>query len=165
MEMTQAPEGVPDTSGISEVTNARIKALLERAQEPLPAEETTVCAPQIGKEATEGTKKVPGLIEVLTLSDVSRSGVEEMTLGAGSGKKGALGQGVWWRVEHPGADGWHYLAGELTAKNGARVRAIALGAECDELPDHLKGWAQKVDDYFVVLIDARTGSVLPEDAC
>ena len=168
MEMPQDSGAAPgtaarETGGEAEETNARIKALLERAQLPVKTGEEAPVAPE-SKKAPE-VKKVPELIEVLSLSDVLRSGVEDGTLGAGSGKKGALGKGVWWRVEQPGVDGWHYLAGELTAKNGARVRAIALGAECDELPDHLRGWAQKVDGYFVVLIDAMTGAVLPEDAC
>ncbi|MFZ5975417.1 MAG: hypothetical protein ACOYU3_08420 [Bacillota bacterium] len=107
----------------------------------------------------------PELIEVLSLSDISKSGVEDGLMGEGSGRKGVLGKGAWWRVEQPGVQDWHYLAGELTAKNGARVRAIALKAECDELPEHLRGWAQRTEDYFVVLIDAKTGTVLPDDAC
>jgi hypothetical protein len=169
MEMPDGLEAEPEaetaheTDGEAGERDARIKTLLESAMEPA-GEEAPPELPN-DKEAPEPKKKTPDLIEVLSLSDVPRSGAEESALGEGSGKKGVLGKGAWWRVEQPGVDGWHYLAGELTAKNGARVRAIALEAECDHLPDHLRGWAQKVDDYFVVLIDAKTGAVLPDDAC
>jgi hypothetical protein len=169
MEIPDGLEAEPEaaaaheTDGEAGERDARIKTLLESAMEPA-GEEAPPELPN-DKEAPEPKKKAPDLIEVLSLSDVPRSGAEESALGEGSGKEGVLGKGAWWRVEQPGVDGWHYLAGELTAKNGARVRAIALEAECDRLPEHLRGWAQKVDDYFVVLIDAKTGAVLPDDAC
>ncbi len=165
----QKPPFAPAAPGTA-APDARIQALMDKAQPP--ENEALLSEPPLPLAGMpeqapnkKGGQMSPELIEVLALSDMSNSGVEQGLLGEGSGRQGLLGKGVWWRVEQPGVQDWHYLAGELTARDGRRVRAIALKDECGALPDHLEGWAQKAEDYFIVLIDVKTGTMLPETAC
>ncbi len=167
MEIPDGLEAEPEaaaaheTDGEAGERDARIKTLLGLWSPP--GKRRRLSCPTIRKRRNR--KKGPRPYRGAFVIGRSPFRCGKSALGEGSGKEGVLGKGAWWRVEQPGVDGWHYLAGRLTAKNGARVRAIALEAECDRLPEHLRGWAQKVDDYFVVLIDAKTGAVLPDDAC
>ncbi len=105
------------------------------------------------------------LIEMMKNADMSNTKVEHQLIGEFSGREGVLGQGVWWKVEQPGINDWHYLAGELMAKDGSRVRGIAMKAEVDYLPQHMVEYAKKIEEYYVVLIDVTTGKLLPIDAC
>lgn len=116
------------------------------------------------KDGNVGNEKQK-LMEMMINADMSNTKVEDQLIGEYSGREGVLGQGVWWKVEQPGINDWHYLAGELMAKDGSRVRGIAMKAEVDNLPQHMVGYAKRIEEYYVVLIDISTGKLLPIDVC